>query len=320
MQPPPGGGEVLDMKQKSRPCERKVGVSVFGVCLISMVLIALVVTPSSADSGSSGANSQEASALRVLAQMESPGSVVADGAKRVSASSRLLLPYFRVDTTNGAGDTTLYAIRNETLGSITVDIQYFEADSPQAPQRTDQVNLGPKQIHPVNVRDVANLEVDGQGIAEGYVFFSVMDGESVLSGDYFQVTPGDAFATGERMIDADPLSSQSGLCGTFSTRFLSGGAFSGGTTLTFWFEAETLPVDPSTISYTLYGESGDVILTSDLPVDQVAGQVTVETLLGPFNANAGAVEIQFSGRVGYVSATLSASGLFSVGLDAVCRD
>ncbi len=308
------------MKQKSRRCERKVGVSAFGVCLISTVLCAFAGMSAAVEPGSRGTVSQELNALRALSQLESLDSAVTGGAKRVSASSRLLLPYFRVDTTNGAGDTTLYAIRNESLGSITVDIDYFEVDSPQAPQRTDQVVLGPKEIHPVNVRDVANLEVDGAGIAEGYVFFSVVGGGSVLSGDAFQVTPGDAFATGERMIDADPQSSQSGLCSVFSTRFLSGGAFSGGTTLTFWFEAETLPVDPSTVSYTLYDEGGDVILTSDLPVDQVAGQVTVETLLGPFNANAGAVEIQFSGRVGYVAATLSASGLFSVGLDAVCRD
>ncbi len=307
------------MKQNFWRGERKVGISAPGLCLLSAILGFALAMPASGDRGSATATeSVQLEAVRALAEIGS--SSRAAGPTKVSATSRLLLPYFRVDTTNGAGDTTLYAIRNESLSSIMVDITYYEVDSPQAPQRTDRVSLGPKQVHPVNVRDVTQLEVDGSGIAEGYVFFNVVGGASVLSGDFFQVTPGDAFATGERMVDADPESSQSGLCSVFATRFLSGGAFSGGTTLTFWFEAEDLPVDPSTMTYTLYNESGSVIFTNDLPVDQVAGQVTVEQLLGPFSANAGAVEIQFSGRVGFVAATLSASGLFSVGLDAVCRD
>lgn len=239
--------------------------------------------------------------------------------QKSTATSNLLLPYYRVDTTSGGGDTTLYAIRNESLESVDVTIRYFEADGPQAPQRTDMVTLAAKAVHPVNVRDVANLETDEFGVAEGYVTFEVSGGGRAISGDYFQATPSEAFAVGERLVDVSGTEANE-LCAAFSTRFLSGGAFSGGTTITYWLEADALPLDPGIFSYSIYNEAGSLIFSNTVPLIAVTGQITVEQLLGPFSTAAGALEIQFTDTVGFVTATMSASGLFSVGMNALCRN
>lgn len=234
-------------------------------------------------------------------------------------SSNLLLPYYRVDTTSGGGDTTLYALRNESLESVDVTIRYFEADGPQAAQRTDMVTLAAKAIHPINVRDVANLETDGAGIAEGYVTFTVSGGSRAISGDYFQATPSEAFAVGERLVDISSTEANE-LCAAFSTRFLTGGAFSGGTTITYWLAADTAPPDDGVFSYSIYNEAGSLVFSNTLPLIAVTGQIDVDQLLGPFSTAAGAVEIQFTDTVGFVTATMSASGQFSVGMNALCRN
>lgn len=243
--------------------------------------------------------------------------------KAFPLTSKLVLPYFEIEKNDPNGDTVLYALRNESTAPIEVDIKYYEIDSPFAPQRTDRVTLAAKQIHPVNIRDVQNLEIDPDGRARGYVRFEVVGGASVLAGDFFRVDPGDNFASGYRLVNADPASASDERCSILSFRFLRGGLFSGGTRIFYWLDMNVLP-QADTIAYSIYNEAGTLITTGLLGnTDRVASQLTIDQLLvGPAAAlNSGAVEFQFSGGVlGHVAGAINASGRFSVGFEGVCRD
>lgn len=243
--------------------------------------------------------------------------------KSFPLTSQLVLPYFEVDTQNSDGTTVLFAIRNESTSSIEVDIEYYEIDSPFAPQRTDRFTLTAKQIKTVNLRDVQNLEIDGDGFKRGYVRFEVVGGADVLAGDFFRVTPSDDFAGGYRLVNADPTSPADERCSILTFRFLRGGLFSGGTQLYYWLDMNELP-QADTIAYSVYNEAGTLINTGTLAnLDRVASKVSIDELLvGPAAGLAsGAVEFQFSGGVvGHVAGAINASGRFSVGFEAVCRE
>lgn len=254
------------------------------------------------------------------APVAAPGAAPDD--KAVAITSQLLLPYYQVESGNISGDSTLFAVRNEGLETISVTASFFEIDSPQAPQRTEIYLLGPKQIRTVNIRDVPNLEIDEDGFARGYITFATGQPDHRIHGDYYQVTPGEAFATGARMVDISDASPFNELCSNVSLRFLQGGAFSGGTEIVFWIDSASLPLPANAITFSVYSESGgEPVFTSNLPVDTVAGTVEIDQLLGPFAVNFGAVELQLaSGLVGHFAATLSASGQFSVRVEGTCRD
>ena len=243
--------------------------------------------------------------------------------KSFPLSSKLVLPYFEVDTGNPGGTTVLYAIRNESTLPIEVDIKYYEIDSPFAPQLTQRVTLAAKAIKPVNIRDVSPLEIDGDGFKRGYVRFEVVGGSGVLAGDFFRVDPDDDFASGYRLVNADPASAADERCSVLTFRFLRGGLFSGGTKIYYWLDLATLP-QADTINYSVYDEAGTLVSTGSLAnTDRVASKVAVEQLLvGPAaGLNAGAIEFQFSGGVvGHVAGAINASGRFSVGFEAVCRE
>lgn len=236
-------------------------------------------------------------------------------------TSRLVLPYFEVESLNGLGDTTLYAIRNESTNAIQVKIDYYEVDTPVAPQRTDTVNLAAKQVHTVNLRDVANLEIDGDQKTRGYVVFSVIGGANVLAGDYFRVDPDDNFATGMRLVNASTGSAHDERCSIFSIRFLRGGAFTGGTRLFYWLDSSVLFTDPFTITYAIYDQAGTQLRIGNLPTpDRVASTFLIDQLLEGLTVNAGVLEVQFTGVKGHLAASMNASGRFSVGLEATCRE
>lgn len=243
--------------------------------------------------------------------------------KAFPLTSKLLLPYFEVETLDPNGDTVLYALRNESTTPIEVDIKYYEIDSPFAPQRTDRVTLNAKQIYPINIRDVQNLEIDSDGRKRGYVRFEVVGGAAVLAGDFFRVDPGDNFASGYRLVNVDPASAADERCSVLTFRFLRGGLFSGGTRIFYWLDLATLP-EADTIAYSIYNEAGALINTGLLGnIDRVASQLAIDQLLvGPAaGLNSGAVEFQFGhGVLGHVAGAINASGRFSVGFEGVCRD
>ncbi|MEM9557684.1 MAG: hypothetical protein AAGC60_25725 [Acidobacteriota bacterium] len=257
--------------------------------------------------------------LRASAVLLTLGLVLAASAvPAATTGQRLLLPYYETEMGNVFGASTLFALRNESTQSVEVTIKYYEADAPQAPQVTDPVMLGPKGVKTVNLRDVPLLEVDPDGFARGFVVFEAPTGVEI-HGDYFQATPGDAFATGARLVnlDTDP-------CSTFSVRFLRGGAFSGGTNYVLWIDADALPLPAEAVVYSIYTEAGGAPVKLDfLDVGLATTRFSVQDLLGGVDSglNAGVLELQLSeGLQGHLAATMSASGLYSVGLEAACRD
>lgn len=245
-----------------------------------------------------------------------------DWHKADSFGARLLLPLFEVDTINVAGTTTLFAVRNEMATTVNISFDYYETDSPQAPQLVQAVTLGPKQITTVNVRFIAGLEVDPDGTSNGFV---VINGpaNALLHGDYYQVTPGQDFATGFRLLNIDPQSSQNDLCNLFSMRFLNGGGFDSGTEFIIWLDLQMAPSGAQPVlDLFAYGEEGgDPFLGREFFADTVAFKVTAQELLQPLAQDFGAIEFQFrDGVVGHISAVQSAANRYSVGLEAACGD
>ncbi len=242
--------------------------------------------------------------------------------KADSFAGRLLLPYFEVDTLDGAGTTTLFAVRNESGASVDISFDYYETDVPQAPQRTEMITLQGKEIRTINIRLVPNLEVDPQGMKKGFVIVNGPQGAS-LQGDYYQVTPNQDFATGFQLLDIDPESSQNDLCNLFSMRFLNGGGFDSGTEYLIWLDLPMAPgVEQPVFDIFAYSqEGGDPILGREFFADTVAFKVTAEELLQPLMQDFGAIEFQFrNGVIGHVSAVQSAANRYSVGLEAACGD
>ncbi|MEO1370431.1 MAG: hypothetical protein AAFX50_24890 [Acidobacteriota bacterium] len=259
----------------------------------------------------------------------------ADGApveKRAVPSGDVLVPFYAVDTADPAGATTLWALRNDSLETVDVEVLYYEPDAPQLFQRRDVFTLAPKSIRTVNIRFVENLEVGDDGFARGYVIFrAVSDGFDQLQGDYFQITPGENFASGFRMVNIDEGSVHNELCRKATIRFMRGGGFTGGTTYRVWFEADTPPVGSQpVVNYAIFDEPGTLIFEAELPVEESAFEVDIATLLGPFQGqvNFGAVEFSFSGsvgspprnRLGAVSGVLDALGSYSVGIESSCSN
>ena len=252
--------------------------------------------------------------------------------KRAVPSGDVLLPLFEVDQSDAAGTTTLWALRNDSLSSVDVEVLYYEPDAPQLFQRRDVFTIAPKSIKTVNIRFVENLEVGPDGFTRGYVIFRALtDGANQLQGDYFLITPGQSFAAGFQLVNIDMESSQNELCSTQTIRFMRGGGFTGGTTYRIWFEADTPPMGSNAVvSYAVYDEPGNLILEAELPVEESAFDVDIQTLLGPFQGtvNFGAVEFSFSGtvgspprnRLGTISGVLDALGSYSVGIEATCNN
>lgn len=241
--------------------------------------------------------------------------------KRAGASARLLVPFFEVDLTSGAGATTFFSVRNEISQSVDIQISLFAPDSPQSPFHTEVLTLAPKQIRTVDVRSRPNLIADGDGIARGYVVIETVKEEAVIQGDYFQITPNEAFANGSRLVNIDSNSADNDLCSVFTIRFLNGGGFSGGTEFTLWLDLDVAPQDAKVLSYVVYSESGELIFFTDLTMNQVSLRTTANDLTSLIPTNFGAIEFQFNDGVrGHISAVMKALGLYSVGLEASCSD
>lgn len=245
----------------------------------------------------------------------------APSSKRAGASARLLVPFFEVDLASAAGASTFFSVRNEITQAVDIQISFYTPDSPQSPFHSEAVTLASKQVRTVNVRGQPNLIADVDGIARGYVIIETIEGEAVIQGDYFQITPNEAFATGSRLVNVDPDSANNDLCSVFTIRFLNGGGFSGGTELTLWLDLSVAPQDEKVLSYVVYSESGNLIFFTDLSMNEVALRTTASELTSLVPTNFGAIEIQLNNGVqGHVSAVMKALGLYSVGLEASCSD
>jgi hypothetical protein len=140
-----------------------------------------------------------------------------------SHGQSFLLPLYKVDRADPWGETTLLGVRNTGAEPTTVEITYY--DRAAVSVRHEVVPLGPAQVKAINLRDLPELQPEGDGFAWG---FAVVHTEGSISTDSLQVDPTHDFATGDRLAKLDDDVS----CSLWDTRFLNGGSFSGGTELT----------------------------------------------------------------------------------------
>ncbi len=251
----------------------------------------------------------------------SPGSAAGAPAKRAVAAARLLLPFFEIDTTDSDGASTLFSIRNETIQATDVRISYHATDRPQTSLHSETVTLPGKRVLTFDIRSTPNLLIDGDGFARGFVIVEALSEGAVIQGDYFQITSGEDFATGNRLVNIDPESVDNDLCSVFTLRFLNGGGFDGGTDFIVWLDLDLPPADTTVLSYTVYNEAGVLRFFTDLAANQVAFKVKAADLVAILPTNFGAVEFQLSDGIrGHISAVMSALGRYSVGLEAACLD
>lgn len=268
---------------------------------------------------------------------DEPSSVTGGDGARFSArlaeraTTSLMVPFFKVDRARGAGESTLYAIRNTsatTTHSVRVSYWVDHRFDPAAdPDRVQTFQLGPRQVQTVNLRDVPQLDggAGGDAMVRGWLVAEQTTGSNpALSGDWFRVTPGQDFATGGRMLDA---SASPYTCTKWDQRFLVGGAFSGGTRLEVFVDTP-LGSHPGTDSpslvITFTNEAGTVQGSAvEVFTDRQVMELDVATLRAMLPAPRpayGALEIVFqpgSGG-GVVSGSYRAEGRYSVEVDGTC--
>ncbi len=240
--------------------------------------------------------------------------------KKAVASTRLLLPFFLVDTTQANGADTFFSVRNETTQQEKIRVSYYASDRPSNPLFVDPVTLPGKRLRQFRVSLAPNLLADDDGFARGFVIIEATSENAVIQGDYYQLTPNQGFASGFRLLNVEPTGSND-LCSLLTIRFLSGGAFDD-TDLTFWIDSAQQPDGETPVaSYAIYNEAGVLRFASDLYATEVAFRRTAAELTSIVPTSFGVLEIQFAdGLNGHVTATLSALGLYSVGVEAVCRN
>ncbi|MEM1202222.1 MAG: hypothetical protein AAGN66_03230 [Acidobacteriota bacterium] len=234
-------------------------------------------------------------------------------------STFFIVPHYAVNRANPAGDVTLIAVRNEeTAVSRAVSVEYYPEDS-LIPITVKTETLGPKETWTANVRDVLD-GLPGGDFVRGWIRIL---SSGFVSADYFQATPGDAFAVGEIPIDID----DDEFCEYHKVRFLIGGGFSGGTIVTFMLDTPRggdTTLDPPSITGQVYDEAGTPINTFNVWTDSFTLQLNATQLVAS-GTNFGSIDIRFENiddgfAGGAASVTHDASGLFSVGLKGVCLD
>ncbi len=258
--------------------------------------------------------------LAVLAG-SSPG--WAAGEKTDGSSSRLLLPLFQVDTTDINGLNTLFSVRNEGVEPIDIKVEFFETTGPQVAQMTQERILGAKELTTFNILLEPGLDADPDGFIRGFVIISSSTPGARMQGDYYRLIPNEDFASGARLLDISSTSTNNDLCNLFTMRYLNGGGFDSGTEYVVWVERDT-PPEPgeNTFSIAIYDQPGELQGVRSFASSSVAFTVSAADLIdGITSKDFGAIEFQFSdGAVGHISAVVSASNRYSVGLEATCGD
>lgn len=236
---------------------------------------------------------------------------------RVSRSAtNLLLPWYEVDRRSAGGETTLIAVRNtqsNRLNDVTID--FHSVDGELLAQRS--VELGPLETVTINLRAIQELEAAPDGFARGY---AVVDGFWKVTGDSLQVTPGQNFATGERLADS--------LCDEWDLRFLSGGGFGGGTEVKIYVRnplGDNPQTDEPTVRITAVTETGDVLGSRNLFLGDRTQVLTADELLEPLGGSpscCGSLIFDFARDAdgGFVQGTYSAEDRYSVGLQGTCLE
>ena len=235
------------------------------------------------------------------------GSALGSLAPKVDAlASLLFVPFFDVDTTDPAGTTTLFAVRNANPGSVDFGVFYLAPDG--SPLRQDTETLGGLETFGVNVRDVAGLPSGPDGFARGFI--AVNAPGDFFTGDYFQVDVARNFATGERLISVDDF------CQAAEVRFLSFGLPTEVRILLNQPQGTDAGSDPPSFVVHVVGEDGGLFPGTNVFTDQYALTVSSSDFTG---LSFGTMLFDFgNSNGGAVYAEYAADGKFSVGLNGAC--
>lgn len=238
----------------------------------------------------------------------------------------VVLPYFVVDMNDPNGVTTFFAVRNRSAETIKVRYTYHRTNrSLVLPSVTETKNLGPHETRSVNVRSIAGLPTSG-GIATGYMVAEVIDSttglpildSTALSGDFFRVDQGNAFASGGPLLGFGPLNLSWDFCNSWDLRFYNGGTFSGGTDIAFFVPYNPGGTEP-VVSGNVYDEDGNFEGIVEITTSEYAFEANTSELDLPVAF--GTVEWTFRDLLaGHVAGIFSALGKFSVGTPAICVD
>ncbi len=244
-------------------------------------------------------------------------------------TSALILPFFEVDTTDVGGKTTVFAVRNAGLSAININIEYFDVFGSTV--GVVPMFLPSKDTVTVNMRSfISSFPTDADGFIRGFGLIVAVGGieggstgnpESTpgaveIGGDYFQIDPDNNFASGDRLLSFQNSSLYFDFCRFTETRFLNGGAFTGGsnfTLITLDYDGTSVSSMP-TIYAVVFDEDGGRDATCEIFTDQNILQLTASDLTDiPF----GTVEFEFSFG-GQVLTEFDALNKFSVGMRGLC--
>lgn len=230
-----------------------------------------------------------------------------------TCAETLLVPFYLVDRSDAHGTNTLFAVRNLTGATRSVDIHYHGIGG--SLQRTETVTLAAFETRTISIRDVPGLGTGPNDFARGFVRIVTTgspDRSPVLGGDFFQVDVANNFATGEKMVRGGDL------CTEASIRFLDFGA---GTRLTIFVNQPrgTQAGDPESFTIQVRDEAGDPsgglisVFTTAHAVELDASELS--------GLDFGNLDFDFSNSLGgVVYAEYSAQGRFSVGVTSECED
>jgi len=239
------------------------------------------------------------------------GLVDADVKSNQPASGHWFIPYFRADLLQ-EGDSTYFAIRNETGAQQSVVVEFFDVRFSLDAIQT--YVLGSREVRTVAVKHVPGLTMGGDGYARGFIRMSA---PSLVTVDYFQLESRNAFATGETGWAITDL------CTRWSSRFLRFGS-EGGTTLSVMVNGPrgNRPSDPPTIIADVYSEAGVFIISFEVFTDEYAFELSVHDLI-PSALDFGVVELAINAvhsPSGIIEVQHQALDQFSVGHRGICRD
>ena len=230
------------------------------------------------------------------------------------SAQNLIAPYFAVEVGNPNGLTTLVAIRNDGTEEANVLVT-VRGGRPEGLITAFAYTLVPNQVRTFNLRDVVPASAaDAGGVVSGWITAQAT-GPALLSGDVFLVTPDEDYATGFELLDADAA-----YCRKWSSRFLNGGAFSGGTIYHVFAAVPGTPGSGDTFTSTAFAEDGTEV--GEVGVHRTYRSFSVPaTDLVPAGRAFGSITFELAeGTDGIILTEHRASGRYAVGVTANCID
>ena len=187
-------------------------------------------------------------------------------------SAEVLLPYFEVDLRQN-GVNTVFAVGNAK--DVPVEIAMTVSTNWGVPISRCHLTLAPGQVRTFDLRSWITGTMPGRKInrteqkhlqaallgqpsprdqlyyatpvapflAVGSVRIKALGDPApqALWGDYFLLDGNRTFGSGDTLVNIDPATACPGLCGRHALRFLTSGAFDGGTRVVVWSDVEGKP-------------------------------------------------------------------------------